>query len=86
MPDRVSFAGIGLAYLEAYLENAILDALGTSGSTKSILADELGLTSPAKDEIVGAILASLQHEERVRRHGRKYWRLTEKDLRLGKKM
>ena len=52
MPDRVSLAKIGLAYLEA----AVIDALGVSGSTKSILARNLRLTSPARDEIVGAIL------------------------------
>ena len=83
MPDRVSLAKIGMAYLEA----AIIDALGVSGGTKSILAGNLRLTSPAKDEIVGAILASLNHEGRVRRVGRTYWRLTEEeDLRLRKKM
>ena len=82
MLDRVSSARIGLAYLE----NAILDALGTSGGTKDILARELRLTSPAKNEIVGAILASLQYEGRVRRDSRTYWRLTEKELRLRKKM
>ena len=83
MPDRVSLAKIGLAYLEA----AIIDALGVYGGTKSILAANLRLTSPAKDEIVGAILTSLHHEGRVRRDGRTYWRLTEEEeLRLRKKM
>ena len=83
MPDRVSLAKIGLAYLEA----AVIDALGVSGGTKSILARNLRLTSPARDEIVGAILTALHHEGRVRRDGRTYWRLTkEEELRLREKM
>ena len=80
-PSRASFAAIGLAYLE----NAILDALGNSVYRPGNLAEMLGLypgvrvpNGPAGTQIVRAILALLEQEGRVERFGSS-WRLTDKE-------
>lgn len=93
MPDRVSFAAVGLAYLE----NAILSALGKSNNYKpEHLARMLGIYpdvriyfdgSPAGNQIVRAILEVLEREGRVQRspHSPQHsWELTarERNLRL----
>ena len=84
-PHRVSFANIGLVYLE----NAILDALGESSYRPGHLARKLGLypnitvgERPAGNQIVRAILESLEHEGRVQRcsgYPQGSWELTEKE-------
>ena len=87
---RVSLANIGLAYLE----NAILDALGESVYEPGDLARKLGLYPDVRDHrngdhlsgnlLVRAILVSLERERRVQssEHGRRSWRLTEKERHL----
>ena len=78
-PSRASFAAIGLAYLE----NAILDALGNFTSSPRKLASRLGLypgvrvpNGPAGTQIVRAILVALEEEKRVQSSGSD-WRLTD---------
>ena len=87
MSDRVSFANIGLAYLE----NAILDTLGKSHYRPEHLANTLGIYpdvrinfdgSPAGNQIVRAILEALEREGRVQRsdhHPQHSWELTQKE-------
>ena len=90
MPDRVSFANIGLAYLE----NAILDALGKHHYRPENLANMLGIYpdvridfegNPAGNQIVRAILEALEREGRVQRsdnHPQYSWELTPKERNL----
>ena len=88
MPDRVSFANIGLVYLE----NAILDALGKSSYRPENLARMLGLYPnikvgdwPAGNQIVRAILESLEQDGRVQRcsgYPSGGWKLTVKERHL----
>ena len=88
MPHRVSFANIGLVYLE----NAILDALGKSSYRPGQLARILGLypdirvgDNLAGSQIVRAILESLEQEGRVQRcsgYPQGGWELTEKECYL----
>lgn len=89
-PSRASFARIGLAYLE----NAILDALGEYGREPGDVASDLGLYPDVRDHrnndqlsgnaLVRAILISLEREGRVvaSEHGTRSWKLTKKERRL----
>ena len=88
--SRASFGKIGLAYLE----NAILDALGEYGREPGDIASDLGLYPDVRDHrngdqlsgnlLVRAILVSLEREGRVKgsEHGHRSWKLTEDERRL----
>ena len=87
MPNRTSFASIGLTYLE----NAILDAFGERSYLPWQLARIIGLypdimvgNMRAGSQIVRAILESLEREGRVKRASfrDKEWELTESERRL----
>ena len=82
MRDRISFAKLGQVYLEA----AILDALYPFRGDKNSLAKRLRMTGPHKEEIVGAILNSLESENRVWRPNRIVWELTDEELRRREKL
>ena len=87
MLSRVSAASIGLAYLE----NAILDALGSRHYRPENLANMLGMYSgvrinfdgyPAGNQIVRAILEALERQGRVKRsdhYPQGSWELTDEE-------
>ena len=88
---RISFASIGLAYLE----NAILDTLGKRNMEPGHLARQLGIYPDVRDYgrsddqlsgnlLVRAILVSLQKDGRVQssEYHPRSWKLTEKELHL----
>lgn len=94
-PHRVSLANIGLAYLEnAILDVLALEKYKQHGAQPGDVANDLGLYPNIKDymdscrpsgnALVKSILISLRQEKRVvsERHGKRSWKLTEKERRL----